>query len=127
MLQLSPFATMWNALFGWLTCSSLALIYGRDEASMDEFMEVNGREYPRKAVLKDGRSAEIKQTMAACIARALSQLATDLCLRVPVSLIEKAMVISLALTLLSNLMLSLSLSFPLLFLRIFLSPLSLTH
>ncbi|CAA7398542.1 unnamed protein product [Spirodela intermedia] len=91
-LTLSPFATMWNALFGWLTCSSLAFIYGTDEdAPQDEFLCVDGREYPSKVALKDGRSSEIKQTMAACIARALPPLATDLHLRIPVSSIEKAM------------------------------------
>lgn len=84
---------MWNALFGWVTCSSLAFIYGKDEEDpQDELLCVNGREYPGKVALKDGRSSEIKQTMAACIARALPPLATDLHLRIPVSSIEKAMV-----------------------------------
>ncbi|XP_078445211.1 RNA polymerase II subunit B1 CTD phosphatase RPAP2-like protein isoform X2 [Wolffia australiana] len=89
-LTLSPFATMWNALFGWLTCSSLAYIYEEDD-NWEKFLMVNGREYPRKVGIKDGRSPEMKRTMAACIARALPSLVTDLRLRVPVSSIEKAM------------------------------------
>uniref|UniRef100_A0A1D1Z564 RNA polymerase II subunit B1 CTD phosphatase RPAP2 homolog n=1 Tax=Anthurium amnicola TaxID=1678845 RepID=A0A1D1Z564_9ARAE len=90
-LTLSPFATMWNALFGWITCSSLAFVYGKEESLQDDFLCVNGREYPDKIVLGDGRSSEIKQTMAGCIARSLPHLVTDLHLRTPVSSIEKAM------------------------------------
>ncbi|KAK1318805.1 hypothetical protein QJS10_CPB04g01066 [Acorus calamus] len=77
-LTMSPFGTMWMALFGWVTCSSVAYVYGRDESSCEEFLSVNGREYPYKIVLGDGRSAEIKQTLAGCIARVLPGLVSDL-------------------------------------------------
>eukprot|EP00262_Sarcandra_glabra_P001943 TRINITY_DN12129_c1_g1_i1.p1 TRINITY_DN12129_c1_g1~~TRINITY_DN12129_c1_g1_i1.p1 ORF type:complete len:657 (+),score=95.48 TRINITY_DN12129_c1_g1_i1:166-2136(+) len=90
-LTLSSFATMWMALFGWMTTSSLAYIYGRDESSRDDYLFVNGREYPHKIFLSDGRSSEIKNTLAGCIARALPGLVTDLRLPTPVSTLEQAM------------------------------------
>ncbi|GLU02560.1 hypothetical protein SLE2022_198060 [Rubroshorea leprosula] len=89
-LTLSTFATMWNALFEWITSSSLAYIYGREESSHDEYMAVNGREYPRKIVLKDGRSSEIKETLAGCVARDLPGIVAELRLPIPVSTLEQA-------------------------------------
>lgn len=94
LLQLSPFALMWDALFSWLTSSSLAYIYGREECCHEEYMYVNGREYPSKAVLPDGRSPEIKRTLAACLARALPGLIADLKLPTPVSLLEHELVLN---------------------------------
>ncbi|GAB2211653.1 hypothetical protein Droror1_Dr00024978 [Drosera rotundifolia] len=70
-LTLSPFGTMWNALFTWITSSSLAYIYGRDEGAHLEYLSVNGAEYPQKIVLAGGRSSAIKQTLAGCLARTL--------------------------------------------------------
>ncbi|KAL5981631.1 hypothetical protein ACLOJK_015694 [Asimina triloba] len=61
-------------------------------SSQDEFLCVDGREYPHKIVLSDGRSAEIKQTLAGCLARALPGLVTNFRLPTPISTIEKAMV-----------------------------------
>lgn len=90
--QLSPFATMWNALFSWISSSSLAYIYGRDESFHEEYLSVNGREYPRKMFLTDGRSSEIKQTLASCLSRALPTLAAVLQLRIPISTLEQGMV-----------------------------------
>ena len=90
--QLSPFATMWNALFSWISSSSLAYIYGRDESFHEEYLSVNGREYPRKIFLTDGRSSEIKQTLASCLSRALPTLAAMLQLRIPISTLEQGMV-----------------------------------
>ncbi|KAF9591686.1 hypothetical protein IFM89_005558 [Coptis chinensis] len=90
-LTLSPFATMWMALFGWITSSSLAYIYGQDESSHQEFLLVNGREYPEKIVLIDGRSLEIKQALAGCLSRAIPKVATDLRLKTPFFAIEKEM------------------------------------
>ncbi|KAK7345200.1 hypothetical protein VNO77_15776 [Canavalia gladiata] len=90
-LTLSPFATMWNALFSWITSSSLAHIYGRDESCHEEYLSVNGREYPSKVVLTDGRSSEIKQTLASCLARALPALVADLRLPIPISTLEQGM------------------------------------
>ncbi|OVA13023.1 Protein of unknown function DUF408 [Macleaya cordata] len=90
-LTLSPFATMWMALFGWITSSSLAYIYGREESSQEEFLLVNGREYPCKIVLSDGRSSEIKQTLAGCLARALPGVVKDLRLPTPISTLEQGM------------------------------------
>ncbi|KAI3934674.1 hypothetical protein MKX01_012214 [Papaver californicum] len=90
-LSLSPFATMYMALFGWVTSSSLAYIYGRDEDSQEEFLSVNGRSYPYKIVLSDGRSSEIKHTLSGCLARALPGLVMDLRLPIPVSFLEQGM------------------------------------
>nr|GMC53585.1 putative RNA polymerase II subunit B1 CTD phosphatase RPAP2 homolog isoform X1 [Ipomoea batatas] len=90
-LSLSPFSTMFMALFAWISSSSLAFIYGRDESAHEEYSCINGREYPRQIVLTDGRSAEIKQTLAGCLARALPGLVADLRLPVPISTLEKGM------------------------------------
>ncbi|PPS02748.1 hypothetical protein GOBAR_AA17907 [Gossypium barbadense] len=90
-LTLSTFATMWNALFEWITSSSLAYIYGRDETFHEEYLSVNGREYPQKIVLRDGRSSEIKETLAGCISRALPAIATALRLPIPISTLEQGM------------------------------------
>ncbi|PNY04850.1 hypothetical protein L195_g001281 [Trifolium pratense] len=91
-MTLSPFATMWNAFFSWITSSSLAYIYGRDVSFHGEFLSVNGREYPSKIVLTDGRSSEIKQTLAGCLARALPAVVAELRLPIPISTLEQAMV-----------------------------------
>ncbi|CAJ1967317.1 unnamed protein product [Sphenostylis stenocarpa] len=90
-LTLSPFATMWNAIFSWMTSSSLAYIYGRDESFHEEYLSVNGREYPCKIVLSDGRSSEIKQTLAGCLARAFPALVAGLRLPIPISTLEQGM------------------------------------
>ncbi|GFZ07259.1 hypothetical protein Acr_19g0001960 [Actinidia rufa] len=90
-LTLSPFATMWMSLFAWISSSSLAYIYGRDDSFHEEYLFVNGREYPRKIVLMDGRSSEIKQTLSGCLARALPGLVTDLRLPTPISILEQGM------------------------------------
>ncbi|XP_057792033.1 putative RNA polymerase II subunit B1 CTD phosphatase RPAP2 homolog isoform X1 [Salvia miltiorrhiza] len=90
-LQLSPFSTMFMALFSWLSSSSLAYIYGKEESFHEEYMSVNGREYPHKIVLSDGRSSEIKHTLAGCLARALPTLVTELRLPVPVSTLEQGL------------------------------------
>ncbi|WCJ28954.1 RNA polymerase II subunit B1 CTD phosphatase Rpap2 [Euphorbia peplus] len=88
-LMLSPFATMWMALFAWVTSSSLAYIYGSDESSHEDYLSVNGREYPRKVVLEDGRSSQIKRTVEGCLGRAFPGLVSELGLRVPVSSLEQ--------------------------------------
>ncbi|XP_062166617.1 putative RNA polymerase II subunit B1 CTD phosphatase RPAP2 homolog isoform X2 [Alnus glutinosa] len=90
-LALSPFATMWMALFEWTTSSSLAYIYGRDESFHEDYLSVNGKVYPCKIVLADGRSSEIKQTLAGCLARALPGLVADLRLPTPISILEQGM------------------------------------
>ncbi|KAH0899965.1 hypothetical protein HID58_049533 [Brassica napus] len=63
-LTLSPFAMMWDSLFGWVSSSSLAYIYGKDESAHEEFLSVNGKEYPRRIRLGEGLSSEIKETIA---------------------------------------------------------------
>ncbi|GMI74830.1 hypothetical protein HRI_001152300 [Hibiscus trionum] len=90
-LTLSTFATMWNALFEWITSSSLAYIYGRDDTSQEEYLSVNGREYPQKIILRDGRSSEIKETLAGYISRALPAIVTTLRLPIPISTLEQGM------------------------------------
>ncbi|KAL2941715.1 putative RNA polymerase II subunit B1 CTD phosphatase RPAP2-like protein [Bienertia sinuspersici] len=91
-LTLSPFAMMWDALFSWLTSSSVAYIYGRDESVHEEYMSVNGREYPCKPVFRDARSLEIKQTLAGCLSRGLSELIADLKLPTVVSVVQRELV-----------------------------------
>lgn len=100
VIQLSPFATMWMALFEWTTSSSLAYIYGRDESFHEDYLSVNGKVYPCKIVLADGRSSEIKQTLAGCLARALPGLVADLRLPTPISILEQGMVFILNLSVL---------------------------
>ncbi|XP_011087530.1 putative RNA polymerase II subunit B1 CTD phosphatase RPAP2 homolog isoform X2 [Sesamum indicum] len=90
-LTLSPFSTMFMALFAWITSSSLAYIYGKEESFHEEYISVNGREYPHKVVMPDGRSSEIKQTLAGCLARALPGLVAELRLPIPMSTIEQGM------------------------------------
>ncbi|KAK2977189.1 hypothetical protein RJ640_008814 [Escallonia rubra] len=90
-LSLSPFATMFTALFEWTSSSSLAYTYGRNESLHEEYSSINGREYPRKIVLTGGRSVEIKQTLAGCLARALPGVVSDLGLPTPISSLEQGM------------------------------------
>ncbi|XP_024007465.1 putative RNA polymerase II subunit B1 CTD phosphatase RPAP2 homolog isoform X2 [Eutrema salsugineum] len=90
-LTLSTFAIMWDSLFGWASSSSLAYIYGKDEAAHEEFLSVNGKEYPRKIILGEGLSSEIKETIAGCLARALPKVATDLRLPIAISELEKGL------------------------------------
>ncbi|XP_050382942.1 putative RNA polymerase II subunit B1 CTD phosphatase RPAP2 homolog [Argentina anserina] len=82
-LTLSHFATMWNALFTWITSSTLAYIFGKDDSSREEFLYVNGRSYPHKIVLADGRSSEIKLTVGGSLSRALPEIVAELGLSVP--------------------------------------------
>lgn len=88
-LELSSFATIWMALFAWVTSSSLAYVYGKDESSHEEYLMVNGREYPRKIVLGDGRSFEIQQTIEGCLGRAFPVVVADLRLPIPISTLEQ--------------------------------------
>ncbi|GER42614.1 RNA polymerase II subunit B1 CTD phosphatase Rpap2 [Striga asiatica] len=90
-LSLSPFSTMFMALFAWMSSSSLAYIYGKDESFHEEYLSINGREYPRKVVMLDGRSSEIKITLAGCISRALPGLVAELRLPIPISTLEQGM------------------------------------
>ncbi|KAG8369039.1 hypothetical protein BUALT_Bualt15G0108900 [Buddleja alternifolia] len=90
-LTLSPFSTMFMALFAWISSSSLAYIYGRDETFHEEYLSVSGREYPQKIVMPDGRSSEIKKTLAVCLARAMPGLVAELRLSIPISTLEQGM------------------------------------
>ncbi|KAG2244733.1 hypothetical protein Bca52824_093424 [Brassica carinata] len=69
-LTLSTFGMLWDSLFGWVSSSSLAYIYGKDESAYEEFLFVNGNEYPRRIMLVDRLSSEIKETISGCLARA---------------------------------------------------------
>lgn len=84
---------MWDSLFGWVSASSLAYIYGKDESAYEEFLSVNGIQYLRKVILGDGLSSEIKETIAGCLARALPRVATELRLPIAISELEKGLVI----------------------------------
>ncbi|KAB2621680.1 RNA polymerase II subunit B1 CTD phosphatase RPAP2-like protein [Pyrus ussuriensis x Pyrus communis] len=90
-LTLSPFLTMWNSLFTWITSSTLAYIYGRDERFHEEFLSINGKEYPRKIVLAGGHSSEIKKTLAESLAPTLPGVVSQLRLPTPVSSLEQEM------------------------------------
>ncbi|XP_076920955.1 putative RNA polymerase II subunit B1 CTD phosphatase RPAP2 homolog [Bidens hawaiensis] len=89
VVNLSTFATMFMSLFAWVSSSTLAYVYGGEDS--DDYVSINGREYPQKIVLSDGRSSEIKQTLAACLARALPGLVLRLRLATPLSTIESGM------------------------------------
>ncbi|KAK6159790.1 hypothetical protein DH2020_003171 [Rehmannia glutinosa] len=89
-LTLSPFSTMFMALFSWVSSSSLAYIYGKEESFHEEYLSVNGREYPQKIVMRMA-FLEIKQTLAGCLARALPGLVAELRLPIPVSTLEQGM------------------------------------
>lgn len=84
---------MWDSLFGWVSSSSLAYIYGKDESAHEEFLSANGKPYLRRIVMGDGLSSEIKETIAGCLARALPRVATDLGLPIAISELEKGLVI----------------------------------
>lgn len=83
---------MWMALFAWVTSSSLAYIYGKDESSHEDYLMVNGREYPRKIVLRDSCSSEIKQTIEGCLGRAFPGVVGELRLPIPISTLEQGAV-----------------------------------
>ncbi|KAJ0861994.1 putative protein-serine/threonine phosphatase [Helianthus annuus] len=89
VVDLSPFATMFMSMFAWVSSSTLAYIYGGEDSS--DYASINGREYPQKIILTDGRSSEIKQTLAACLARSLPGLVLHLRISTPVSTIEYGM------------------------------------
>ncbi|XP_051122212.1 putative RNA polymerase II subunit B1 CTD phosphatase RPAP2 homolog [Andrographis paniculata] len=91
-LNLSSFSTMFMAIFAWISSSSLAYIYGKEESFHEDYLSVNGREYPRKIVLSDGRSSEIKQTLADCLSRALPGLVAEIRLPIPISILEQGIV-----------------------------------
>ncbi|MBA0796912.1 hypothetical protein Gohar_007644 [Gossypium harknessii] len=60
---------------------------------LTRYLSVNGREYPQKIVLLNGRSSEIKETLARCISRALTAIVTALRLPIPISTLEQGMVL----------------------------------
>lgn len=90
-LELSSFATTWMALDQWITCSSVAHLYGRDDSDADDFSTVNGRGYPHKIVSGGGLSTEIERTVASCISRALPRVVQSLRLPTPISSLEQAL------------------------------------
>ncbi|KAL9686910.1 hypothetical protein QQ045_031304 [Rhodiola kirilowii] len=90
-LALSPFATMFLSIFASITSSSVAYIYGQDESSHEEYLSINGKEYPQKIILSGGGSSEIKLALAGYLSRALPGLVAELRLPVPVSNMEKAL------------------------------------
>ncbi|CAM8895701.1 unnamed protein product [Rhodiola kirilowii] len=90
-LALSPFATMFMSIFAWITSSSVAYIYGQDESSHEEYLSINGKEYPQKIILSGGGSSEIKLVLAGYLSRALPGLVAELRLPVPVSNMERAL------------------------------------
>lgn len=86
---------MYMSLFSWMSSSSLAYIYGRDESSHEEYLSVNGKEYPHRVIAMDNRSTEIKLAVAGFLSRTLPELVNDLRLRVPVSTLESGLVLLL--------------------------------
>ncbi|KAJ1261477.1 hypothetical protein BS78_09G032400 [Paspalum vaginatum] len=87
-LTLSAFGTMWGTLFGWISRSSLAYVYGLDGGSVEELLIANGREYLEKIVLKDGHSSEIRRALDSCFCNAVPVLISNLRLQIPVSKLE---------------------------------------
>ncbi|KAL5230641.1 hypothetical protein ABZP36_029417 [Zizania latifolia] len=90
-LTLSAFATIWAALFGWISWSSLTFVYGLDESSVEDLLIASGREYPQKRVLNDGHSSEIKRALETCVCNALPVLVSNLRIQIPVSKLETTM------------------------------------
>jgi len=90
--QLSAFGTTWAALFGWISRSSLAYVYGLERGSVEELLIANGREYPEKIVQKDGRSSEIRRALDSCVCNAVPVLVSNLRLQIPVSKLEITLV-----------------------------------
>ncbi|KAF0923132.1 hypothetical protein E2562_003349 [Oryza meyeriana var. granulata] len=91
-LTLSSFATIWAALFGWISLSSLAYVYGLDESSMEDLLIADGRECPQKIVLNDGHSSEIRRALDTCVCNALPVLVSNLRIQIPVSKLEITLV-----------------------------------
>jgi RNA polymerase II-associated protein 2 len=83
---------MWSALFGWISRSSLAYVYGFDGDSVEELLVTNGKEYPEKKVLKDGHSSEIRKTLDTCVCSAVPVLVSNLRLQIPLSKLELTLV-----------------------------------
>jgi hypothetical protein len=83
---------MWSALFGWISRSSLAYVYGLDGRLVEDLLVAYGRECPEKIVLKDGHSAEIRRALDTCVCNALPVLVSNLRLQIPVSKLEITLV-----------------------------------
>jgi hypothetical protein len=81
---------MWMALDEWISCASIAHIYG--SGNEDDFSFINGKEYVRQVVIGNGVSAEIERTLGGCISRALPALAEVFRLPLAVSTLEQGLV-----------------------------------
>lgn len=86
---------MWSALFGWISRSSLAYVYGLDGDSVEELLIANGRDYPEKKVLTDGHSSEIRRALDTCVCNAVPVLMSNLKLQIPLSKLELTLVCQL--------------------------------
>lgn len=90
--QVSMFGTIVMALEAWISAAAVAHIYGKEPHQEDEYLSVNGREYPPHTVIGDGVSAEILRTFSLCICRAIPEVVRALRISVPLSTLELALV-----------------------------------
>eukprot|EP00850_Spirogloea_muscicola_P010762 SM000064S19784 [mRNA] locus=s64:511766:514413:+ [translate_table: standard] len=89
--KLSPFGSLWMALEGWISAASIAFFYKRPQSG-DAWLELGGREYGPRTVLRDGTSAGIAKTFAECVGRSLPEVQQALRLSVSNSALQQATV-----------------------------------
>eukprot|EP00850_Spirogloea_muscicola_P016889 SM000141S00833 [mRNA] locus=s141:7428:10147:+ [translate_table: standard] len=87
--KLSPFGSLWMALEGWISAASIAFFYKRPQSG-DAWLELGGREYGPRTVLRDGTSAGIAKTFAECVGRSLPEVQQALRLSVSNSALQQA-------------------------------------
>ena len=99
------------ALEGWISAAAVAHIYGKELHEEENFSSVSRRECSRQVVIGYGVVVEILCTYSLCVSRALLEVVRALCIYVPMSTLEMAIVRIMSL---SN---SFSSSVPYLFLK----------
>ena len=96
---MSMFGTIFMALEGWISATSLAHIYGKGRHEEDTFLCVRGREYSRQVVVI-GNEVSAKALRTRCKRRvwqALPDVVRALSIPVPMSTLELAIVRTLSL------------------------------
>jgi hypothetical protein len=94
----SMFGTMFMALEGWISATSLAHIYGKERHEEDTFLSVRGREYSRQVVIGNEVSAKALRTICKRrVWQALPEVVRALSIHVPMSTLELAIVRTLSL------------------------------
>lgn len=90
---MSMFGTMFMALEGWISATTLAHIYGKERHEEDTFVSVRGREYSRQVVIGNEVSAKVLRTRCKCrVWQALPEVVRALSIPVPMSTLVSAIV-----------------------------------